>query len=89
MNLEQIRKQIDKIDDDILNLLLERMECSRLIAKIKYEKNVPIFDKIREQEIFDDIKLKSEDNYKYVLPVFLEILNSSKTLQKEITKNSK
>ena len=56
MNLEQIRKQIDKIDDDILNLLLERMECSRLIAKIKYEKNIPIFDKIREQEIFDDIK---------------------------------
>ena len=38
MNLEQIRKQIDKIDDDILKLLLERMECSRLIAKIKYEK---------------------------------------------------
>ena len=86
MNLEQIRKQIDKIDDDILNLLLE---CSRLIAKIKYEKNIPIFDKIREQEIFDDIKLKSEDNYKYVFPIFLEILNSSKTLQKEITKNSK
>ena len=51
MNLEQIRKQIDKI--------------------------------------FDDIKLKSEDNYKYVFPIFLEILNSSKTLQKEITKNSK
>ena len=83
MNLEQIRKQIDKIDDDILNLLLERMECSRLIAKIKYEKNISIFDKI------DDIKLKSEDNYKYVFPIFLEILNSSKTLQKEITKNSK
>ena len=39
MNLEQIRKQIDKIDDEILNLILKRMECSRLIAEIKFDEN--------------------------------------------------
>lgn len=87
MNLEQLREQIDKIDEDILKLLLKRMECSRFIAKIKYEKNISIYDEMREQEIFDDIKIKSEDNYEYVLPIFLEILNSSKILQKNIIKN--
>lgn len=84
MNLEQIRVKVDEIDDEILSLILKRMECSRLIAKIKLDENMPIYDKMREHEIFENIRLKSADNYKYVLPIFLEILNSSKALQKDI-----
>lgn len=89
MSLEQIRLQIDKIDDEILNLVLNRLECSRIIAKIKSEKNIPIYDELREQEIFEAVKIKSADNYKYILPIFLEILNSSKAFQKDIIKNAK
>ena len=89
MNLEQLRVQIDKIDDEILSLILKRMECSRLIAKIKFDENIPIYDEMREQEIFEDVRVKSADNYKYVSPIFLEILNSSKALQKDIIKNAK
>lgn len=84
MNLEQIRVQIDKIDDEILHLILKRMECSRLIAKIKVDENMPIYDAMREQKILENIRLKSADNCKYILPIFLEILNSSKALQKDI-----
>ena len=65
MNLEQLRVQIDKIDDEILNLILKRMECSRLIAEIKFDENIPIYDEMREQEIFEDVRVKSADNYKY------------------------
>lgn len=89
MNLEQLRVQIDKIDDEILNLILKRMECSRLIAEIKLDENIPIYDEMREQEIFEDVRLKSADNYKHVSPIFSEILNSSKALQKDIIKNAK
>lgn len=87
MNLEEIRVQIDKIDDEILNLILKRMEFSKLIAKIKFDENMPIYDEMREKEILEIVKLKSMDYYKYMMPIFLEILNSSKSLQKYIIKN--
>ncbi len=89
MSLEQLRVQIDKIDDEILNLILKRMECSRLIAEIKFDENIPIYDEMREQEILEGVRVKSADNYKYVSTIFLEILNSSKALQKDIIKNAK
>ncbi|MBI4038449.1 chorismate mutase [Candidatus Daviesbacteria bacterium] len=49
--LEDWRKQIDSIDEKILNLLAKRMNISGKIGKFKKEKNVSLLDKKRLEEI--------------------------------------
>ncbi len=54
MYIEDLRKQIDKIDAKMLELFEERMQRSRDIARYKQERNLPIFDAKREKDVIDD-----------------------------------
>lgn len=47
--LAEIRERIDRIDKDITNLFLERMEVSEDVADYKRETGKPIYDKERER----------------------------------------
>lgn len=89
MNLAEIRRQIDVIDDEILTLILKRLEYSGIIAKIKLDNGLPIYDESREQAILGRVKLASGKSYKFVLPIFLEILNTSKLIQQEARNSAK
>ena len=75
MNLEELRKEIDKVDEAIVDLLQKRMDISKEIGEIKKSKDVPVKDEEREREILDKVpeKLKS---------IFNEIINKSKEEQK-------
>lgn len=89
MNLAEIRRQIDVLDDEILTLILKRLEYLGIIAKIKLGNGLPIYDESRERAILSRVKLASGKSYKYVLPVFLEILNASKLIQQEVRNSAK
>ena len=49
--LAEIRKKIDAIDRNILTSLEERFELVNDVARIKKDKNLPIIDKQREDEV--------------------------------------
>ena len=51
--LEDWRKQIDSIDEKILNLLAKRMDISSKIGKFKKEKKVSLLDKKRLEEMVE------------------------------------
>lgn len=59
MNLEEIRKEIDGIDNNILELLLRRMECAKKVAEVKGGKDLPIYNEKREQEILKETEKKA------------------------------
>lgn len=86
MEIEKLRKKIDKIDDKILELLNKRAELILQISKEKKKKNIPYYVPIREKKIFERI-LK---NNKGPLPanavksIFREIISSSLSLEKEL-----
>ncbi len=52
-DINDLREQIDKIDAELLPLFLKRMECSHNIAEYKRANNMPVLDKVREQQILD------------------------------------
>ncbi|MBO7673525.1 MAG: chorismate mutase [Atopobiaceae bacterium] len=52
-DLSQIREQIDRIDANISELLLERMEVSREVAAYKRATGKPIYDATRERANID------------------------------------
>ena len=51
--LRKYRKEIDRIDDEILKLLNQRCEVVRSIGALKEENGTPVFVPEREREIFN------------------------------------
>ena len=77
--INKLRSQIDIIDEKILNLLEERLKLSLLIAKEKLNKNLNVYDQMRENIIINSLKNKkhtliSDD---FIEKIYREILNNS------------
>ncbi len=51
IQLDQLRRRLDKIDEAILRLLAERLRTVKKIAEIKLELGVPVIDQSREEEV--------------------------------------
>ncbi len=81
MSLSSLRKQIDKIDSEILELFLERLDVCREIAKIKESNNIPIENIARENEILENIKSLSGEDFIYSRALFEKIFSICKDAQ--------
>ena len=44
MTLEEVRKEIDAIDQQLLPLFLKRMDCAKQVAEIKREHHLPVLN---------------------------------------------
>ncbi len=81
MTLEEIRKQIDDIDAQLLPLFLARMECAKQVAAVKKEKNLPVFNAEREQQILDTIAEKSGEYGGEARILYSNMMDMSRALQ--------
>ena len=61
MSIQIYRNKIDKIDNDILNLLESRKIYSKLISMIKAKNNQPLTDLKREEEIINSLKSQKKN----------------------------
>ncbi len=84
--LEDLRKEIDECDSEIIRLLKRRMEISREIGKIKKENNLPLYDGKREEALMEKLKgMSSEILSKETIDnIYREILFASKELQNRL-----
>jgi len=55
MTLEEVRKNIDRVDSDIKKLFLERIALSSLVAEVKAESGDSIFKPEREREVIANL----------------------------------
>ena len=55
MDLQQLRKEINEIDNEIIELFKKRMNCCFGVAEYKIENNLPVFQADREKEIIEHI----------------------------------
>lgn len=83
MDLNNIRKNIDSIDDKILGLFLERMKLCGDVAEYKRANNMPVFQGKRETEILNRIKSLTGDTSleNGTCALFSSIIEISKILQ--------
>ena len=81
MNIDEIRGNIDIIDDSMLELFLRRMELSAEASKFKSQRSLPILDKSREREILARVTSKSGDMERYSHRLFTTIMELSKSYQ--------
>ena len=59
--LNDSRKQIDEIDNDLLNLICKRTSLANDIALAKNYLGIPIYDEKREKILFDKTKKLAEE----------------------------
>ena len=86
MNVDNVRKQIDSIDDKILKLLNDRAEASKRIGKIKRKEGQGIYAPHREKEGLERLKAvnKGPLTLAAIEAIYREIMSSSISLEKEV-----
>lgn len=80
MDLTELRKEIDKLDDEMVRLFGQRMEIAAQISDYKKENNMPIFQPARERAKLQDVAKKAGpemENYTRVLYSMLFELSRS------------
>jgi chorismate mutase-like protein len=55
MELSDWRKRIDALNLQLLELLNERARCALAIADLKKEKMLPVYDPVREKQVFEAV----------------------------------
>ena len=85
--LNKERKQIDEIDDAIVDLLNKRANAVIKIGNLKKSLNLEVFQPKREEQVKERIKSKSTIFKKSSLDaIWNEIMSASKLIQGNITK---
>ena len=83
MQIEALRKEINQIDEQLVDLFRKRMNVSKQIGEYKKAHQLPILDQAREKAII--LKLKeqygSDKLYPYIESLYKHIMALSKDIQ--------
>lgn len=83
MSLDEIRKEIDAIDAELIPLIKKRMGCSLMVAEIKRAENLPVYHPGREKQILDKVEEKGEEYGMYIRNIYQSIMTVSRSLQND------
>ena len=85
MELTEIRKEIDRLDGQILDLLCRRLDCSAEVAEYKAAHHLPVLDENREKQILNTVHERCNayrDGYGNAASlIFAAMMDSSRALQ--------
>lgn len=84
-DIPTIRKRIDTIDDTILELLKERLDCAKLIGQLKDVTHRAKWDPLREREIYDRLKQDNDGIFpdKALKSIFHEVITTCRLSQRK------
>ncbi|MDP3988256.1 MAG: chorismate mutase [Candidatus Levybacteria bacterium] len=85
-DLKKLRVKIDKLDDELLEILSKRIEIVREIGKMKRKNHLPLFDKKRWEEILKSKLSKSKSlnlSEKFIEKLYAVIHEHSLEIEKE------
>ena len=86
MSLQEYRKKIDALDEQLLELVVKRLKICQEIAKYKQENKLPIQNKKREQELIknriEKLKELGFDDQEFVQELFELIMKKSREVQR-------
>jgi len=83
--LKRLRKEIDNIDEKILDLLEKRMKIVYEVGELKQELEISVEDLNRENEIIQRLTSHSsgELTEKQLIRIFSSVFKSSKQIQRD------
>jgi chorismate mutase len=88
LNIDEIRQEIDRLDNELLRIFNERASLALAIGEIKKEKGIPVYDPEREKLIFDKVRAGNpgplEDGA--IVRLFERVIDESRRLERIRTK---
>ena len=83
-DLSEIRRDIDEIDSQLIDLFKRRMDCAKEVGYYKKERGIPILNQQREDEILAKVQEKGGEHGAAARLLFTDILELSRALQHNI-----
>jgi chorismate mutase len=84
MEIEDWRKKIDGLDEQIVKLISERAEAAKQIGLLKRGGSLPVYEPKREQEVFAHVKAINPGplDDAELLHVYERLMDVMRTLQR-------
>jgi 3-deoxy-7-phosphoheptulonate synthase/chorismate mutase len=84
LQLEQLRKQLDSINSQLLELISERASIAKLIGEVKQKQGIPKFDPVREHAMLESLVEANKGPFDdaTIRHLFKQIFKASLDLQK-------
>ena len=89
--MDELRGQIERIDEQMIDLFEQRMSISSQVAAYKKEHGIPVLDKDREKVLIEKNagKVKNKEIEVYYKDFFEGVLNASKSYQHKLLEGVK
>lgn len=84
--LEELRLQLDEIDNQLVKLYESRMQVCREVGEFKVDTGRKVFDKQRERDKLNDVsaKVSGDFNKKGIREIFEQLMSMSRKLQYQL-----
>lgn len=85
MDLQELRKQIDEIDDQLIPLFIRRMHVAAAIGAYKKEHGLPVLVPTREAEKLADVATKAgPEMSRYARELYETLFSLSRNYQAQL-----
>jgi len=80
--LQEVRNEIDRVDNELVSLLEERVALSLKVKEIKVQDQTAVLDSSREQDIIERLQSGlNEEHHAYIKAIYGLIFDYSRLLQ--------
>ncbi|MBW2475969.1 MAG: chorismate mutase [Deltaproteobacteria bacterium] len=88
MTIDDYRKAINKLDNELLRIFNERAELALKIGKIKKGLGIPVYDPEREKKIFETMTTNNPGplENEAIVRLFERVIDESRRLERIRTK---
>ena len=87
MTIDDFRREIDRLDSELLRIFNQRAEFALKIGEIKKARGLPVFDPVREKKIFQQMKEENpgplDDDA--IVRLFERVIDESRRLERIMT----
>lgn len=80
--INNLRKEIDTVDVELINMIEKRQDIVKQILKVKNEEDLLIEDPVREKKIIENLSENSKLPGQMIKEIYTIIFKNSKKCQK-------
>ena len=85
--LDELRRDIDRVDEVLVRLLNERARCACEIGRIKKQQNVEVYQPDREKQVLDHVRsiaVEGPLDPEAIVRLFERIIDEARRLERHV-----
>ncbi len=87
MTIDELRKEIDRLDSELLRILNQRADLAVQIGVIKKGSGVPVYDPAREKQIIQRMEAENPGplDHEAIVRLFERVIDESRRVERIMT----